>query len=120
MNGFFFYRFNLSNYFYCMNRIERIQEMLKLSPNDHFLRHALALEYIKEGNDVAARNLFEQILNEDESYVGSYYHLGKLLERSGDTQLAIEWYEKGMKAAKQTGDNHAYDELQSAYEDLVY
>ena len=103
-----------------MNKIEKIQEMLKATPGDNFLMHALALEYIKEGNDVEARNLFEQILNEDESYVGSYYHLGKLLERNGETQLAIEWYEKGMKAAKQARDNHAYNELQSAYEDLVY
>jgi Tfp pilus assembly protein PilF len=103
-----------------MNRIERIQEMLKASPNDNFLRHALALEYIKEGNDSAARNLFEQILNEDEGYVGSYYHLGKLLERNGENKLAVQWYEKGMEAAKRAGDNHAYNELQSAYEDLVY
>jgi len=103
-----------------MNRIERIQEMLKTSPQDNFLRHALALEYIKAGDDATARNLFEQILSEDDRYIGSYYHLGKLLERNGESKLAIEWYEKGMKAAKQANDNHAYNELQSAYEDLVY
>jgi len=38
----------------------------------------------------------------------------------GETRLAIEWYEKGMAAAKKAGDNHAYGELQGAYEDLVY
>jgi len=103
-----------------MNRIERIEEILKTTPHDNFLRHALALEYIKTGDDAAARNLFEQILNDDGTYIGSYYHLGKLLERSGDTHLAIEWYEKGMKAAKKLGDHHAYNELESAYEDLVY
>lgn len=103
-----------------MNRIERIKEMLKASPHDNFLRHALALEYIKAGDDVAARNLFEGILNEDETYIGSYYHLAKLLERNGEKQLAIKWYEKGMKVAQQNGDVHAYNELQSAYEDLVY
>jgi Tfp pilus assembly protein PilF len=103
-----------------MDRKERILEMLKTSPGDNFLRHALALEYIKANDDKTARNLFEQILNEDETYIGSYYHFGKLLERNGETQLAIEWYEKGMKAAKQAADNHAYNELQSAYEDLVY
>ena len=37
-----------------------------------------------------------------------------------EKQLAIEWYEKGMQAAKQAGDQHAYNELQAAYEDLVY
>lgn len=103
-----------------MNRIERILEMLKSSPKDNFLRHALALEYIKTGNDAEARILFEAILTESPDYTGSYYHLGKLLERNNETQLAIEWYEKGMAAAKEANERHAYNELQNAYEDLVY
>jgi len=103
-----------------MNRIERILEFLKASPKDNFLRHALALEYLKIGEDSKARVLFEEILTEFPDYIGSYYHLAKLLEKLGETQLAISWYEKGMAAAKEAKDQHAYNELQSAYEDLVY
>ena len=64
-----------------MQRIETIKEFLKSNPNDNFLRHALALEYIKTGDDEGARKLFEAILHESPDYVGSYYHLAKLLER---------------------------------------
>ena len=103
-----------------MERIEQLKDFLSKSPDDSFLRHALALEYIKLGDDQAARSLFEQILLQNPDYVGSYYHLGKLLERTGEESLAIEWYEKGMKIAKAGGDVHAYNELQAAYEDLVY
>ena len=103
-----------------MNRIEKIQQMLQASPNDNFLRHALALEYIKINNDAAAEALFKSILAASPDYVGSYYHLAKLLERNGDTQAAVNWYEQGMQAAKNLNDMHAYNELQSAYEDLVY
>jgi tetratricopeptide (TPR) repeat protein len=103
-----------------MNRIERILEMLQYTPKDNFLRHALALEYVKAGYDDSARKLFEAILTESPGYIGSYYHLGKLLERNNETQLAIEWYEKGMAAAKEANERHAYNELQNAYEDLVY
>lgn len=103
-----------------MDRIEKIQDLLQKSPDDNFLRHALALEHIKAGNDIAARNLFEEILNDHPDYIGSYYHLAKLLERNGEIQIAIQWYEKGMAAAKKAGDNHSYNELYSAYEDLVY
>ncbi|HVX50564.1 MAG TPA: hypothetical protein VHB48_10410 [Chitinophagaceae bacterium] len=102
-----------------MNRIEKIKEMLDFSPRDNFLRHALALEYIKAGNDTDARELFEAILNECPEYVGSYYQLGKLLERINEKQLAVAWYEKGMAAAKEAGEKHAYSELQNAYEDLL-
>ena len=103
-----------------MERIEKLKEFLKTSPSDNFLQHALALEYIKTGDDDTARKLFEEILLRDPGYVGSYYHLGKLLERLGQTELAIQWYEKGMAAAKVAGDQHSYNELQGAYEELVY
>jgi Tfp pilus assembly protein PilF len=102
-----------------MDRIASLMNFLKNSPEDNFLQHALALEQIKQGNDIAARLLFETILNRDESYIGSYYHLAKLLERTGDTDEAIKVYEKGMVNAKKTGDNHTYNELQAAYEDLT-
>ncbi len=102
------------------NRIEKIQEYLKANPKDNFLRHALALEYIKIDDDNAAKDLFISILQDSQDYVGSYYHLAKLLERIGETTLAIEWYEKGMIEAKKAKDNHSYNELQAAYEDLVY
>ena len=68
----------------------------------------------------AALAQWEALLTRDEGYVGSYYHLAKLLERQGDTAKAIAIYEKGMAVAKGVGDNHAYNELQMAYEDLVY
>ena len=101
-----------------MDRIEKILAFLQASPSDNFLRHALALEYLKLGDDTKARELFEALLGESPDYVGSYYHLAKLLEKMEETDLAINWYEKGMTAAKKAGDNHAYGELQAAYEDL--
>ena len=102
------------------DRIERLKQFLKDSPEDSFLQHALALEYIKAGDDTEARHMFEKNLQGHPSYVATYYHLGKLLERIGDQQQAIAIYEVGMQQAKNAGDNHSYNELQAAYEDLVY
>ena len=103
-----------------MNRIEKIKKFLIANPTDDFLRHALALEYVKLGNNKEARELFEAILNGSPDYIGSYYHLAKLLEQLDETSLAINWYEKGMAISKKLGDNHAYNELQSAYEELTF
>ena len=101
-----------------MNRIEKLLEFLKATPEDSFLNHALALEYIKAGDDPAARKLFEALLEKDPGYVGSYYHLGKLLERAGEPALAVEVFERGMKEARKSGDTHSYNELQGAYDEL--
>jgi tetratricopeptide (TPR) repeat protein len=102
-----------------MEKIEKLKNFLTSSPDDPFLKHALALELIKQGNDQDARQLFLEILNRDPSYIGSYYHLAHLLERAGERENAKTWYEKGMTAAKKAGDGHAYSELQAAYEDLT-
>ena len=101
-----------------MNRIEKLQEYLLASPQDSFLQHALALELIKIGRDTDAKKLFEEILQREPGYVGSYYHLGKLLERMNDTKQAIQVYTKGMEEAKKAGDKHSYNELQGALEEL--
>ena len=102
------------------DRIERLKQFLKDSPNDSFLHHALALEYVKLGDEATAKGYFERNLDQDAGYVATYYHLGKLLERTGDQQQAIAVYEKGMEQAKAAKDMHSYNELQAAYEDLVY
>ena len=103
-----------------MDRIEKIRELLKETPADSFLQHALALEYIKLSNDAEARKLFEAIVEREPGYVGTYYHLAKLLERNGDNDAAIKVYEKGMAEAKKATDNKAYGELRGAYEELTF
>ena len=101
-----------------MNRISKLKELLELNNEDSFLQHALALEYIKEGDDISAKILFENILTQDPNYAGSYYHLGKLLERLNEIPAAINWYEKGMTVCKTVNDRHAYSELQAALEEI--
>jgi Tfp pilus assembly protein PilF len=102
-----------------MEKIEKLKSFLINSPGDSFLKHALALEYIKLGDEAEARKLFLEILEHDPAYIGSYYHLARLLERTGEIEYAKNWYEKGMIAARQAGDSHAYNELQAAYEDFI-
>jgi Tfp pilus assembly protein PilF len=103
-----------------MDRIRKLKEFLEANEKDSFIQHALALEYVKAGDDAEARKLFENLLQQNEDYIGTYYHLGKLLERNDENQNALAWYERGMLKAKKVGDQHAYNELQAAYEDLLY
>jgi Tfp pilus assembly protein PilF len=101
-----------------MNRVEKLKEFLRQQPNDSFLKHALALEYIKLGDDEHARRLFEEILAFEPGYTGTYYHLAALLQRNGNREGALAVYEKGMQVCREKGDRHALNELQAAYEDL--
>lgn len=101
-----------------MDRIARLMEFLASNPDDSFVQHALALEYVKLGDDERALQLFRNILRVNRSYVGSYYHLAKLLERTGQKAEAVSCYSEGMQQARLANDRHALNELQSALDDL--
>ncbi|MFI5195632.1 MAG: hypothetical protein ACHQD8_00955 [Chitinophagales bacterium] len=102
------------------DRIDRIKAFLKDAPADCFLNHAIALEYVKAGDEENAKKHFELNLSNDPAYIATYYHLGKLLERLGQQENAVKIYEAGMEQARAAKDMHTYSELQGAYEDLVY
>jgi Tfp pilus assembly protein PilF len=101
-----------------MERINKLESLLILQPNDCFLMHALGLEYIKLGDIDIAIKYFNNALSTDENYVGTYYHLAKAYESKQHIELAISTYEKGIEIAINVKDNHAKNELQMALEDL--
>ena len=103
-----------------MDRIAQLQNFLKESPNDSFLKHAMAMEYIKLNNLKEARRLLEENKEYDPNYIATYYHLGQLLEKLDLEKEAIDIYEQGMEIAKTINDKHAFGELKSVYEELLY
>ncbi len=96
-------------------RLERLIEMRKDDPNDPFLLYAVAMEYQKAQQLELALKFYEELIEIHRDYVGTYYHLGKLYEQLKKTDEADACYQIGMKVARKVGDNHAYNELQSAY-----
>jgi Tfp pilus assembly protein PilF len=101
------------------HRLRQIEQMLLDNPTDSFLQHALALEFTKLGDLAAAKNTFEQLLSNDEHYVGSYYHLAKLYEKLDLLPQAKATYEKGIIIATQQKNTHAASELRSALEQIT-
>lgn len=101
-----------------MSRIDLINKHLLASPEDPFLLHALALEYVKQEDDQMARQIFEKLLEQHPDYIGSYYHLAQAYERLGKTEKAIETYKTGMEMSKQV-DQHTFNELKAAFEELT-
>jgi lipopolysaccharide biosynthesis regulator YciM len=97
------------------NRLQKLLEFLESEPNDEFLQYALATEYLRLNEVDKALQYFENLVANHPNYTGTYYHLGKLYETLGRKDEAIQIYQKGMLITKQKRDNHAFSELQSAY-----
>lgn len=94
-------------------------EMLVKTPDDSFLQHALALEYMKEQDLDKARETFEKLLEKEPSYIGSYYHLGALYELKGDTDEAIRTYKTGIEWCQKQNEIRSMNELRAALMNLV-
>ena len=103
-----------------MSRIDQIRQFLQDSPNDSFLRYALAQELQKQGNVEAAKEAYLWLTDNQPSYVATYYHLGKLLIAQGEKEAALAWFNIGIEHAKAAKELHALSELQSAKLELEY
>jgi tetratricopeptide (TPR) repeat protein len=103
-----------------MSRIDQVRQFLQDSPNDSFLRYALAQELQKQGDVEAAKEAYLWLTDNQPSYVATYYHLGKLLIAQGEKKAALEWFNLGIEHAKAAKELHALSELQSAKLELEY
>jgi tetratricopeptide (TPR) repeat protein len=96
------------------DRLSKLREFYEEDPEDPFTRFALAQEHLKQENTEKALAFFEELVNTDPDYVGTYYHLGKLYERLGRTEDAIDTYEQGIEVARAQKAQKDLSELQDA------
>lgn len=95
-------------------RLEQLQTFHEEDPEDPFTRFALAQEHLKEGNTERALSFFEELVETDPDYVGTYYHLGKLYERLNRPDEALDTYKTGITVAREQGAQKALSELKDA------
>lgn len=100
------------------SRKEALEEFVAVDPNDSFSRYALALELEKEGKEVDAVVQFGEVIARDPGYVAAYYHLGKVLARTGRNDEARDVYHKGLVAATTANDQRTRSEIQEALDAL--
>jgi thioredoxin-like negative regulator of GroEL len=100
------------------SRREKLEEFVAADPADSFSRYALALELEKEGLDGEAVLQFREVIARDPAYVAAYYHLGKVLARTGYVDEARQVYAKGLSAAIAADDQRTRTEMQEALDAL--
>lgn len=100
------------------DRIQKLREYLKETPDDPFLLYALAEEY-KNNDPGKAREYYLELLAKNPDYLPTYYQAASLFYEIGNTQKAKALFEKGMQLAKSQNETHTYKELNQAYNELL-
>lgn len=95
-------------------RIPLLLGFLADDPSDAFSRFALAQEYARLDQTEQALAEYARLTREQPDYVGTYYHLGKLLEAAGQRDEAEQTYRTGISVAERLRDAHSRAELNDA------
>lgn len=101
-------------------RVEMLEESLTASPDNTFVRYALALELAGAGKPEAAWEHFSYLLSRHPDYAATYYQAGRFLASQGRFDEARDVLAKGVEVTRQQGNLHALSELEKALEDLGY
>ena len=101
-----------------MDRMDRLQAMLKDYPNDSFVLFAIAMEYKNQESYEMAIEQFNSLKNRDPEYVGLYYHLAECLYEIENFKDALFIYDQGISIANKLMDQHAKAELMNAKTNL--
>ncbi len=101
------------------SRRAQIEAMLRDEPRDPFLRYALAMELVGEGDLSAAATEFQQILDDTPEYVPTYFQYGQTLTRLGDLDGARWILRQGEGIARSAGEHHTADEIRGLLESLT-
>lgn len=101
-----------------MTRREKLETMLAGSPDDPFLRYALALALASEGDAAGATVRLKEMLQSTPDYVPAYFQLAQLQVGLGEADEAKPVLTRGIEMARRAGDSHAEGEMRGLLEQL--
>jgi tetratricopeptide (TPR) repeat protein len=98
------------------SRREILEEFVAQDPSESFSRYALALELEKEKRVHEAVEHLREVISRDPGYTAAYQQLGRLLGQIGLLDDARDIYQRGIEAARASGDHRSISEMQDALE----
>ncbi len=94
------------------DRIQQLEELLKMQPDDALLQYSLGLEYLKGGDPERAIPPLREAIRLQGDYSAAYRELGKALAQAGFTDEATQTYRQGIEIANGRGDLQTAKEMQ--------
>ena len=101
-----------------MSRREQLEAMLADTPDDTFLRYALAMELENEDENERSLELHQGLMNEDPPYVPSFFMSGQQLANLNRIDEAKQMLEKGIEQANLQNNLHAAGEMRQFLDSL--
>ncbi len=91
---------------------QNLELMLERGQDSPLLRYALGLECLKSGELVTAIDHLRQALDQNPRYSAAWKALGEAHAKAGSPDRAADVYERGIAAARESGDIQAVKEME--------
>ena len=101
-----------------MSRREQLEAMLADSPEDVFLRYALAMELENEDENERSLELHRGLMAQEPPYVPSFFMSGQQLANLERIDEARQILENGIQQANLQNNTHAAGEMRQFLESL--
>lgn len=101
-----------------MPRLDQIEKLLALEPNDPFLLYALAQEHAKLGRPDESLAAYDRCLAADPLHAYACFHKARLLASLGRAGEAVVCARQGLDAANRSADAKAASELSGLLDEL--
>jgi len=101
-----------------MSRREQLEAMLADTPDDTFLRYALAMELENEDENERSLELHRGLMEDDPPYVPSFFMSGQQLSNLDRIDEAKQMLEKGIEQANLQNNLHAAGEMRQFLDSL--
>lgn len=102
-----------------MTRLEQLQKLAAIQPNDPMSHYGIGLELINLGQWPAAAAAFAQAIAVDAKYSAAYYHKARAEIASEATGVARDTLMAGMAVARSSGDWHTEGEMKALLETIA-
>lgn len=94
-----------------MSRLEQLEQMLSESPDDNFLRYALAMELRGQDQLERSAKIFLEMTDDEPPHVPAFFMGGQVLVMLDEIEQAKSLLTKGIEQAQIQGDTHAAGEM---------
>ena len=101
-----------------MNRRQKLEALVQEDPDDVFLRYALAMQCVSDGDDDEGLDGLQKLLERDAHYVPAYFQTAQLLAKKNELETCRHYLTRGIEVAHEAGDSHAEGEMRGFLEQL--
>ena len=94
-----------------MSKLDNFLKMLKGGHDNALLRYSIGNEYCNNKDYIQAISHLEKAVELNPDYSAAWKLYGKALTKAGETQTAMNVYQKGIEVAEKNGDVQAVKEM---------